>query len=48
MNLLKCLSNAVNIYFLEVIDTLENQCVKSFQSPDAYLLNPIEDSSFWL
>ena len=48
MNLLKSLSNAVSIYFLKVMKIPEDQCVKSVQSPDAYLVNPIENFSFWL
>ena len=46
MNLLKSLSNPVSIYFLEVMETPEDQCVKSAESPDAYLVNPIENFNF--
>ena len=48
MKLFKSLSNPVSIYFLEVMETSEDQCVKSVQSPDAYSVNPIENFSFWL
>ena len=47
MNLSKSLGNPVSISFLKVMETPEDQCVKSFQSLDAYLVNPIEDFSFW-
>ena len=46
MNLLKSLSNPVSIYFLEVMEIPEDQCVKSAESPDAYLVNPIENFNF--
>ena len=46
MNLLKSLSNPVSIYFLEVMETPEDQCVKSAQSLDTYLVNPIENKNF--
>ena len=48
MNLLKSLSNSVSIYFLEVMETPEDQCVKSVQGPDVYLVNPMENFSFCL
>ena len=47
MNLLNFLSNPVNIYFLEVMEAPEDQFVKSVQSPDVYLVNPIKNFSFW-
>ena len=37
MNLLKYFSNPVSIYFLEVMESPEDQCVESVQSPDAHL-----------
>ena len=37
MNLLKSLSNPISIYFLQVMEPPEDQCVKSVQHPDAYL-----------
>ena len=46
MNLLKSLSNTVSIYLIEIMETPEDQCVKSAQNPDVYLVNPIESFRF--
>ena len=46
MNLLKSLSNPVSIYFLEGMETPEDQCVKSAHSSDGYLRNPVESFNF--